>query len=137
MKAHVDTITNLLLGAAYADKRLEGREVDAIRRVLNKILGTTQLPAAQAEQMRAFNPAKFDVQAAGASLAGLSDAEKRKVLELVATINDSDDTLDLAESEYLAKVARAMGVPEDAFTDLTLQVLDEDDLEHFFDIFEE
>ena len=137
MKAHVETITNLLLGAAYADKRLEGREIEAIHRVLNKILGTDELPAAQQEQMRSFNPAKFDVATAGAALASVSDDEKRKVLELIATVNDSDETLDLAESEYLAKVARAMGMPESAFSDLTIEVLDDDDLEHFFDVFEE
>src|SRR5690606_34622928 len=68
MKEHVETITNLLLGAAYADKRLEGDEVAAIEALLCKLMGTEELPAAQADQMRAFSPAAFDAAAAAASL---------------------------------------------------------------------
>jgi uncharacterized tellurite resistance protein B-like protein len=137
MKQHVETITNLLLGAAYADKRLEGNEVDAIHAILNKILGTTELPAERKAQIKGFNPARFDVGANTAKMQVASAEDKRKVLELIATVNDSDDELDLDESEYLKKVALGMGLQESSFADLTIEVLDDDELEHFFDAFEE
>lgn len=137
MKAHVSTITSLLLGAAYADKRLEGKELDSIRSILNKIMGTDELPAAQEDQIKSFNPAKFDVAGATSTLQVLSSDDKRKILELIATVNESDDELDLDESEYLGKVARGMGLAESSFSDLTIEVLDDEDLEGFFDAFEE
>jgi uncharacterized tellurite resistance protein B-like protein len=136
MKQHVATITNLLLGAAYADKRLEGEELMAIRKVLGKILGQATLPPDRETQIKTFNPARFDAQSAAAGLTGLSDDEKRNLLELVATVTESDEELDLAESEYLRKVARGLGIAEDSIKDLTIEVLDDDELEHFFDAFE-
>ena len=137
MKQHVETITNLLLGAAYADKRLEGNEVEAINSILNKILGTSELPEERQAQIKGFNPAKFDVASATAGLQIISTDDKRKILELIATVNDSDDELDLDESEYLEKVALGLGLQESSFSDLTIEVLEDDDLEHFFDAFEE
>ena len=39
MKQHIDIITRLLLGAAYADKRLEGAEVTRIEQILRAVVG--------------------------------------------------------------------------------------------------
>ena len=39
MKQHIETITRLLLGAAYADKRLEGAEISRIEAILRQVLG--------------------------------------------------------------------------------------------------
>jgi len=129
MKAHVDTITDLLLGAAYADKQLQGGELDAIRRLLAKLLGTATLPKAQADRLTSFNPAKFDVAAATAKLAKESAETKRKVIELVASVSDSDEELDFAEDAYLRKVAKGLGLSDADIADLTIEVLEDDDLE--------
>ena len=90
MKAHIDTITDLLLGAAYADKRLEGDELKSISAMLCKLLGTDALPAAQSERIQGFNPATFDVKAAAGRLRFESAENKRKVLELIASISESE-----------------------------------------------
>ena len=132
MKEHVETITNLLLGAAYADKRLEGDEVAAIERLLCKQMGTEELPAAQADQMRAFSPAAFDVNAAASSLNALEEDDKRKVLEMICAVSDADDELDWAEDEYLRKVAAGMGIPEDSIEGLALDVTEVDEMDGIF-----
>ncbi len=129
MKAHIDTITDLLLGAAYADKRLEGDEVTSISAMLCKLLGTDTLPAAQLAQMSAFNPAKFDVTAAAGRLRSESAENKRTVLELVATVTESDEEIDMAEDAYLRKVAAGMGMSDDDIADLTVEVLGDDELD--------
>jgi len=133
MKEHIDTITDLLLGAAYADKRLESTERDAITGMLAKLLGADSLPDAQRDRIKAFNPAKLDVAACGEALAGLSNEEKHKVLELVATVSESDDELDMAEDAYLRKVALALGVPESEIESLTIELIEEDELDQFFE----
>ncbi len=129
MKEHIDTITDLLLGAAYADKRLEGDELSAISKMLCKLLGASELPADQKSRLQSFNPAKFDVDKAASSLSGLSSEDKRKVVELVASVNDADEELDFDEDAYLRKVALGMGMKEEELEGLTIEVLEEDDLE--------
>lgn len=129
MKEHIDTITDLLLGAAYADKRLEGDELAAITTMISKLLGTDGLPEAQSARLKAFNPAKFDVEEAAASLASLSDDDKKKVLDLVASLNESDDVIDLDEDAYLRKVADALGVDESVIAEHTIEILSDEDLD--------
>lgn len=129
MKEHIETITDLLLGAAYSDKRLEGDELQAITTMVSKLLGTEELPEAQQGQLKAFNPAKFDVNTASASLSSLSDDDKKRVLELVASINEADDVIDFDEDEYLRKVATGLGVDESVIAEHTIEILSDEDLD--------
>ena len=122
MKDHVETITNLLLGAAYADKRLQGDEVASIRSLLLKLLGTSELPSAQSDQIANFSPAKFNAEEAAASLKVLDDDDRRKVVDMIVAIHESDDELDLAEDDYLTKVAKAIGMSDEEVSGLTLHV---------------
>ncbi len=124
MKQHIETITRLLLGAAYADKRLEGTEVSRIEAILRQVLGGEPPPELLAA-LRSFNPAAFKVDSAAATLQGLELADKRKLLELIASVNDADEVLDLAEDAYLRHVAIGMGVAEAEIADLTLEVLED------------
>lgn len=128
MKDHILTITDLLLGAAYADKRLEGRETDKIRSLLTKLAGTASLPANVEARFKAFSPAAFDIDAAGKKLAGLGN-DRRKVLEMVAAVTESDDELDLAEDRYLRQAAEAMGLNQKEFSDLVVDFSEIDELE--------
>ncbi|MBC8069773.1 MAG: TerB family tellurite resistance protein [Deltaproteobacteria bacterium] len=128
MKAHIETITDLLLGAAYADKRLEGDELASISSMLCKLLGTDTLPQAQTDRIGEFNPAKFDVTTAAGRLRFESPENKRKVLELVASVSDADEELDFAEDAYLRKVAAGMGLSDADIADLTIEVLEDEDI---------
>jgi uncharacterized tellurite resistance protein B-like protein len=132
MKEHIDTITDLLLGSAYSDKRLEGDEVAAINKMICKLLGTKDVPAEQAARLKSFNPAKFDAATAAASLKGETTEHKRKILELIASVSESDDVIDMDEDAYLRKVAKGLGM-EGEIDDLTIEVLEEEEIEHFFD----
>ncbi|NVB41592.1 TerB family tellurite resistance protein [Pseudenhygromyxa sp. WMMC2535] len=128
MNEHVETITDLLLGAAYADKRLEGQEKQKIRELLLKLIGAEALPEAIESRFKSFSPAAFDVAAAGQRLADLGP-ERRKVLEMVAAVSESDEEIDLAEDRYLRKVGEAMGLADKQFRDLVVDFQELDDLE--------
>jgi uncharacterized tellurite resistance protein B-like protein len=128
MKDHIETITDLLLGAAYADKRLEGREKDQIRALLGKLAGSDTLPAAIEKRFVDFQPAKFDAVAAGKKLAGIGN-DRRRVLEMIAAVTESDDEVDIAEDQYLRKVAEAMGLADKQFRDLVVDFQEIDELE--------
>ncbi len=128
LKQHIVTLTDLLLGAAYADKRLEGHEVMRIRELLLKLLDVPELPPARSEQIGSFNPSKFNVQKTASTLASLAGDDKRTVLELIASINEADDEIDLAEDAYLRKVALGLGMQPSEFEDLVLEVIEGEEL---------
>jgi uncharacterized tellurite resistance protein B-like protein len=128
LKDHILTITDLLLGAAYADKRLEGRETEQIRGLLGKLHGKAQLPDAVDARFKEFSPAAFDVAVAGKRLAHLGD-DRRRVLEMVAAVTESDEEIDLAEDRYLRKLAEAMGMRDKEFNDLVVDFAEIDELE--------
>ncbi|MCY0987935.1 TerB family tellurite resistance protein [Nannocystis sp. ILAH1] len=128
MKQHIEQITQLLLGAAYADKRLAGAEITRIRSLLSTLLGGAEVPDTLLRQINTFSPAAFNVQQVATGLDGLSQEEKRKLLELVASVNEADEELDLAEDIYLRTVAAALGLPQEEFSDLTLEILGGDEL---------
>lgn len=127
MKQHIETITRLLLGAAYADKRLEGAEVTRIAAILRQVLGG-EPPAELLASLHSFNPAGFNVHREAATLTGLAADDKRTLLELIASVNEADDELDLDEDVYLRHVAVGIGVPEAEIADLTLSVLEDEEL---------
>ncbi len=133
MREHIDTITDLLLGAAYADKRLEGKELAAIRSMVAKLMGTPAPPPSQEDRIRGFNPAKHDAKAAAESIASLSLANKRRVIDLVASVTESDDEIDFAEDAYLRKVAEGLGLAEEEIAGLTIEILEEEALDGFLD----
>ena len=124
LRQHIDTITDLLLGAAYADKRLEGKELAAIRKMIARLVGTVTVPSKIEDRIRAFNPAKHDVAAATGTLHGLSTADKSTLIELVASVNDSDDELDFDEDAYLRKVASGLGLSPEEIAGLTLDIVE-------------
>ena len=128
MKEHVLTITDILLGAAFSDHRLEGKETEAIRTLLTKLLGSASLPAEVEARFKEFSPAAFDVGAAAKQLADLG-GKRRQVLEMIAAVSESDEEIDLAEDRYLRRAAEAMGLPEKEFRDLVVDFQEIDDLE--------
>jgi uncharacterized tellurite resistance protein B-like protein len=126
---HIDTFTDLLLGAAYADKRLEGREIDTIRALLERVAGESPLSPAIEARFRSFNPAKHDAQGAAATLWFLSNPDKRTVIDLIAKVTEADGEIDLAEDDYLRKVALGLGMSDAEIAEFTIQIIEEDDLD--------
>jgi uncharacterized tellurite resistance protein B-like protein len=126
---HIDTFADLLLGAAYADKRLEGREITTIRTLLERVVGESPLPAALEARMKSFNPAKHDPRGAAATLWFLSKEDKRTVVDLVAKVTEADDEIDLAEDDYLRKVAIGIGMSDAEIRELTIQIIEDDELD--------
>lgn len=128
IKDHIPTITDLLLGAAYADHRLEGQETDKIRTILSKLSGNKRLADSVEERFKSFSPAAFDVEAAGKRLSHLGD-DRRKILEMIAAVHESDEEIDLTEDRYLRRAAEGMGVPNKELDDLVVDFQEIDELE--------
>jgi uncharacterized tellurite resistance protein B-like protein len=119
-------ITDLLLGAAHADREYRSDEEATLRRLLVDLLGEAKLPDDVEARIAGFSTASFDVAKTAAAFVGDPASEKRKLLELVAAVRDADDEIDLDEDAYLRALASALGVPDSEITDLVVDYEVED-----------
>ncbi len=111
------------MGAAYADKQLDGREVDKIKGLLCNMLRVVALPPELDARIANFKLSHYDLAATCGKLGFKSDEERRYMLELIAAVHDSDDVWDFDEDQYLRRVAVALGLSEDKWRDLAVQNL--------------
>lgn len=114
-------LCDVLLGAAYADARLESRERDEIREILADLSGAKLTPELE-RRIDTFDPTTFDLARTLAVFQGDDVDGRRRLLFLVAAINEADDELDIAEDEYLRALAAALDLPASALEGLTLDV---------------
>lgn len=105
-------LTDLLLGAVYADDRLRGEEVAAVRRLLGDVIGGDDLPEDVDERIDAFDPDEFDMSACAAAFAAEPAVKRHKLLELVAGVFDADEEVDFAEDDYMRDLASALGMSD-------------------------
>lgn len=114
-------LTDLLLGAAFADDHLDDREVERVQELLAYMLDGKVPPALDAH-IDNFDAKTFDVRKSAAVFKGDSAEDRAHLLSLVAAVHEADDTLDLAEDEFLQKLAAALGLPASALGGLTVKV---------------
>ncbi len=125
----IGPLCDLLLGAAFADDVFEDREREEVRGMLEDLGG---LDAEIEKRIDAFVPTEFDVAATAKAFASDSEDDRRKILFLIAAINDADDEVDFAEDEYLRAVAKALALPDSALAGMTIDVED-DEIQITFD----
>lgn len=126
IKDRIMVITDLLLGAAYADDKLAGKEEEVVRALLIELLSGEPLPEDVDTRIKTFPTGSFDLAKTAADFAKDPPIKKRKLLELVSAVNDADDEVDLDEDEYLVKLAKGLGMKREEYADLTLDVHVED-----------
>ena len=125
MKDRITTIADLLMAGAHADARLEGAERATVRRLLQEILAVKVLPDDLRTRIEGFQPASFDLDGAARAFASDPPELKRRLLELVAAVHAADDEYDFAEDEYLHRLGLALGLTEDSFRDLVIEIVDQ------------
>ncbi len=118
-------LCDLLLGAAYADNQFKDREREEVQGMLSDLTGAA-LTADLEQRISTFDPKKFDLAATANAFRADPDDDRRRVLFLVAAINEADDEIDLAEDEYLRKLCKALDLPDEALAGMTIDVEIED-----------
>lgn len=122
-------LSELLLGAAYADKELKDQEKDEVRKLLEGLGG--ELSTEVETKIATFDPASFDLKTSAAAFKADSEDDRKKLLFLVAAVNEADDELDFAEDDYLRALAEALDLPKAALEGLTVEVETEELKETF------
>jgi uncharacterized tellurite resistance protein B-like protein len=119
-------LTDLLLGAAYADQELKDQERDCVRALLEELAG--ELPVDVELRLTQFDPKAFTVEAAAGPFRNDSEDDRKRLLHLVSAVNEADDEIDFSEDDYLRSLAKALGLPQAALAGLTIEM----DLEESF-----
>ncbi len=123
-------LCDLLLGAAYADQQFKDREREEVREMLADLSGAKLTPELE-DQITKFEPKTFDLlKTAGAFLSD-TEEERRRLLFLVAAVNDADDEVDFAEDEYLRDLASALFLPAEALKGMVVEMEVEEQREVF------
>jgi uncharacterized tellurite resistance protein B-like protein len=117
----IGPLCDLLLGAAYADAQFKDNERDEVKGMLEDLLGGKLTPELE-KQIATFDPKKFDLLKSAGAFAADSDDDRRKILFLVAAVNDADEEVDFSEDEYLRDLAGALFLPAEALAGLTVDV---------------
>lgn len=117
----IEPICDLLMGAAYADKELKDREREEVREMLADLSGSKLSPELEA-RIKNFDPKAFDLAKTAAAFKSDTEDERRRLLFLVAAINDADEEVDFAEDEYLRALAKALDLPASALVGMTIDV---------------
>jgi uncharacterized tellurite resistance protein B-like protein len=128
MSTKNELIADLLMGAAHADKHLDGREYGVVMKLLAQVMDLKELPDEMINRLDNFAPNNFNPVDATKSLGLAEDEEKRKLIELIAAVTEADEVLDLDENEYLEKVAGALDLSRPSYSDLTVEILSVDNL---------
>lgn len=115
-------VADILMAAAGADQDVVKEEGAMVRAILAELNGGA-LPATLDERVRAFDAASFDLDLAAAALAITEASARRKLLGLVARVTESDDVHDLDESDYIVKVAKAIGATPNEYAALTVELM--------------
>ena len=114
-------LCDLLLGAAYADKQFKAREREEVRELLADLSGA-KLSTELENRIAKFDPKTFDLAKTAGEFKDDDADDRRRVLFLVAAINDADEEIDFAEDDYLRALAAALDLPASALQGLTVDV---------------
>ncbi len=113
-------VADILLGAVHADARYCERERDVVRRCLNDLLGTRELPAELERHLQAFDASSFDLEDAVLTYSADPPIRRRALLAMAHHVCHADGTYDLSEDAYLMALALALSLDDHAMRGLLL-----------------
>jgi len=114
-EAHVRqlaAIARILLGIAYADRRFEAVEYDAIREILGTFSDIDALPQPVVDAIHNFDADSFELDTTVAELAVPED-NRVPLLQMILGVADADAVRDPEEKHYFYAVAQAIGASHD------------------------
>ena len=115
-------LTDLFMGALWADDEFSEDEQKAVRALLADLLLVTPetLPTEVEDRIVRFDPLTFDLESAAGDFAADPPMAKRRLLELVGRMVDADGVVDMKEDEYLRRLAALLGMDYQEYSDLVL-----------------
>ncbi len=114
-------LTELLLGACYADGTFCEKEQEALRSLLGRLLQVSELPPEIEDRIRTFDPTTFDARAAARRFVETTRAGNRPLLEVICEICTADARLELCENEYMLALVVALEMAKEDYEGLAVK----------------
>lgn len=115
-------IADLLMAAAGADEETLSAETSAVRKILKELSGG-KVSAELDARVRGFDARRFDLAVTAEGIGSLDEAHRRALLALVSRVTESDEVHDLAESDFIVRVAKVLGAAPGEYQGLTVELL--------------
>ena len=115
-------ITDLFLGAVWADDEFTADEELAVRSLLGELLevDSAALPDEVSARIQDFEPLSFELATAAAEFADDPPMAKRRLLALVGRMVDADGVVEVQEEQYLRELAVHLGLEHEDYANLSL-----------------
>ena len=120
VRDRIFVITDLFMGACWADDEFNEDEQKAVRRLLASLMVVDTLPPHIEDRIASFDPLSFDLEAAAKDFEADPPMAKRRLLELVGKMVDADGVVDMQEDEYLRRLAGLLDMEYADYSDLVL-----------------
>jgi len=118
VRDRIGLLTDLFLGAAFADGKFPQEERRYVRDLIRDLLSVPALPPGVDELIERFDPASFNLQATAVEFMRDPPMSRRRVLELVAYVTLADGEQNLEEDAFLRALGEAFGLQPDDYSDL-------------------
>jgi uncharacterized tellurite resistance protein B-like protein len=116
----IEPLCDILLGAAHADAEFKDREREEVKAMIADLAGSLT-PEIEA-RIATFDPKQFDLGRCAAAFKSDSEDDRRRLLFLVAAVNEADEEVDMSEDEYLRDLAKALELPASALDGMVVDV---------------
>ena len=122
VRDRIAVLTDLFLGAVWADDEFSEDEQVAVRALLGELLEVdpSALPDPVEARLRDFEPLSFDLASAAAEFANDPPMAKRRLLALVGRMVDADGVVEVQEEQYLRELAGHLGLEHEDYSNLSL-----------------
>jgi putative colanic acid biosynthesis UDP-glucose lipid carrier transferase len=117
-------LTDLLLGAVYADGVFCEREQKMVRDVLRRTMRVEELPDEIEQRILTFDPNAFDPRAAAerfVSTMGGGGIGRRRLLEIINEVCNADGRLELDENTYMLTLVVALAMQPHEYKDIVVK----------------
>ena len=118
VRDRIGLLTELFLGAAFADGKFPQKERAYVRDLILDLLVATVLPPEIEQRIERFDAKSFDLQAVASEFLRDPPMSRRRVLELVAYITLADGEQNAEEDAFLRALGEAFGLQPEEYSDL-------------------
>ncbi len=119
-------LLEILMAAAAVDGHTDVQETTAIRKALDEVAkGDMSIRTELESHQWAFELENFKLEASIKALGKVTPAERRFIIALLEGVEEADGVIDLAEAEFIRRVATALGATPDEVAHLTVEIIDQ------------
>jgi hypothetical protein len=119
VRDRIGLLTDLFLGAAYADDVLQEKERLYVEALLRDLLSAAALPPALEQRIAGFDRRAFDLRAAAADFLSAPPMSPRRLLELITYVTLADGAQNVDEDAFVRALGEALGLAPELYADLT------------------